>query len=435
MAWDEIKKIKLTIDHTKIDGNLTDFPIVVTIASGVGITNYDTFKVFDELTYANRKRLAFFAGGDQTGGQQCYTEIEYWNQGVEAALHVQVPSVSSSADTVLYFYYDSAQSENTDYVGDVLSPAAKAVWDSDFEAVYHMAQDPSGGSNSIKDSTSNSNHGTPGGTMLGEDLVDGKIGECLDFDGSNDNIDLGNIQDGATAFTWELVVSSTQSIDDGNYYQLPVMLGTYQASGSSGDALFCVKAGDIAWYDEIGGGGIDTNNSISDGNWYHVVVTRNGTVLKIYKNGGLINTYATGAAGINSLGLNICGAHWTSNRYFGGLVDEVRISNIARPPEWVKATYNSNFDSLVTYETPNFYYFDGYVKEEGTPVVRTVRGHRHDTGTVVFETTSSGIGGYFYGETTYSGTHYVIAFDDAAGATYNALILDNVVPSIIEQGD
>jgi hypothetical protein len=74
------------------------------------------------------------------------------------------------------------------------------------------------------------------------------------------------------------------------------------------------------------------------------------------------------------------------------------------------------------------YYFDGYVKEEGVAVVRAVRVHQRNTGDMVFETTSSGLGGYFYGETSYSGIHYVLVFDDAAGASYNALVYDNVIP-------
>jgi hypothetical protein len=50
---------------------------------------------------------------------------------------------------------------------------------------------------------------------------------------------------------------------------------------------------------------------------------------------------------------------------------------------------------------------------------------------VAFETTSSGLGGYFYGETSYSGTHYVVCLDDEAGESYNLLAYDLVLPTTI----
>ena len=55
-----------------------------------------------------------------------------------------------------------------------------------------MNEDPSGGSDCIVDRTSNSNDGTPGGTMLTEDLVDANIGKGIDFDGTDDNVNTGS---------------------------------------------------------------------------------------------------------------------------------------------------------------------------------------------------------------------------------------------------
>jgi hypothetical protein len=431
MSWDPAKQTVLTINSAFIDENLSDFPIVVTVSSGVGINDFDLSAVLTELAYADRKKMAFFAGGDQFSGSQCYVEIENWDASL-GILHVQVPTVSSGTDTQIHFYYDSSQAENLTYIGDLDESPAKSVWDSDFEAVYHMNQDPTAaGGNEIKDSTSNLNHGSTTGTMNSGDLQPGKIGDCIEFDGSNDNVNLGNIQGGLTEFTWELIVSSTQSIDDANYYQLPVMIGTIQGSGSSNDALFCVKAGDVAWYDEWGGGGTDTNQSISDGEWYHLVITRNGTDINIYKNGDNIADISTGTNGLNANGLRICGAHWTANRYFGGFVEEVRISNAERTAAWVKATYHSTFDTLITFSQGAGYYFDGYVTESSVGVIRTVRAHRRDSGEVMFTTTSSGVGGYFYGETIYGGEHYVVVLDDDAGASYNLLAYDNVLPTTI----
>ena len=49
-TWEQ--RIKLTIDGSKIEGDLTDFPVMVTLSSGVGLNNADVTDVFDKLDYA-----------------------------------------------------------------------------------------------------------------------------------------------------------------------------------------------------------------------------------------------------------------------------------------------------------------------------------------------------------------------------------------------
>jgi hypothetical protein len=49
MTFDPNKSLKLIIDSSKIDSDLTDFPVLIVLSSGTGITNYDTTDAFDEL--------------------------------------------------------------------------------------------------------------------------------------------------------------------------------------------------------------------------------------------------------------------------------------------------------------------------------------------------------------------------------------------------
>ena len=77
------------------------------------------------------------------------------------------------------------------------------------------------------------------------------------------------------------------------------------------------------------------------------------------------------------------------------------------------------------------HYFSGSVVENVYPVNRVINIHRRDTGELVGSTTSSGIGGYFYVETTYSGPHYAVCIDDSAGLDYNDLIYGNIFPATI----
>ena len=78
---------------------------------------------------------------------------------------------------------------------------------------------------------------------------------------------------------------------------------------------------------------------------------------------------------------------------------------------------------------PTSYYIEGYVKEGTIPVNRQIYLHNRNTGALITSTTSSGAGGYFYMETTYSGAHYVVCLDDVAGADYNDLIYGNIYPA------
>ena len=75
------------------------------------------------------------------------------------------------------------------------------------------------------------------------------------------------------------------------------------------------------------------------------------------------------------------------------------------------------------------YYVSGYVKEGVAPITRQIYVHNRDTGALVGSTTSSGAGGYFYCETTYSGSHYVVCLDDIVGLDYNDLIYGNILPA------
>ena len=89
---------------------------------------------------------------------------------------------------------------------------------------------------------------------------------------------------------------------------------------------------------------------------------------------------------------------------------------------------------LIEFAKAPGYYFAGYVAELGSPVTRTVRAYHRDTGELLGETTSSGVGGYYYLETTYSGSQYIITLDDPSGDSYNLLGYDLMVPTTISGG-
>lgn len=175
-------EISLSIDHTKIDATLTNFPVMIKLD--------DLADVWTEITAdADRKKLKVKTS---PGDVECYVEIEQFDTGnSKGVLWTKIPSILSSEDTGFVLEVGLV-SDNDSYVGDTGDTPAKSVWDSNFKAVYHMAQDPSAGGACIYDSTTNIKHATPAGSMTSGDLVDGGHGEkALDFDGSDDYLTAG----------------------------------------------------------------------------------------------------------------------------------------------------------------------------------------------------------------------------------------------------
>ena len=431
------KRIKLTVDNTNIDDTLSNFPVLVKISNNSGISSTDVTSVFTELgSDANRKKIAVTTSNGET---QCYVEIERFDYSNSVAwLWVKVPSVDSGAGTDLYLYYDSDQADNTTYVGDTGDASAQSVWDSNFKLVMHMAQDPNGDvADAIKDSTSNANHGTPAGTMTSTDLVDGKIGKAIDFDGDNDFIDVGDVTilDAAVACTFELILNRTSFTSDGGFIR---KWATGQQSFSIGQATsddqITMLINDTGAVNPLSG--TTTNATIANSVLVYIVgIWNGGNTLQIIENTvsrtinyAIQNTPVSIANTTEHLSLNARYNAGIPDKFTNSITDEVRISNIARSAAWIKATYYSNWDELVNFgsEEEKKYYVEGYVTEVGNSVVRTVRLYDTATGELQAETTSSGINGYYYLEATTIGSYYAVCLDDEAGQSYNHLILKDV---------
>ncbi len=117
---------------------------------------------------------------------------------------MNITSLSSSEDTKIWMYYNNSGCSNQQ------NPTG--VWDSNFLAVYHLNQDPTG---TVNDSTSNGNHLTSGGSMTSNDLVDGKIRYAIDFDGNDDRL-----QSGASEITFEsFTILTLLTLNDSNVIQ------------------------------------------------------------------------------------------------------------------------------------------------------------------------------------------------------------------------
>ena len=168
-----IYRKKITIDHTKVVANLTNFPLLINLASDSDLANHAQddgddiyFTSSDETTHLNHE-IEKFDGA--TG------ELVAW---------VNIPSLSASADTELYMYYGNASASSQQDVTN--------VWDSSYQGVWHLDET---GTGTRYDSTSDDNDGTPQNYDGDEATSSGQINGADDF-----HISVVDISGGATPF-------------------------------------------------------------------------------------------------------------------------------------------------------------------------------------------------------------------------------------------
>jgi len=348
MAWLSgwSKRIKLTIDHTRVDADLTHFPVTVILSSSQGE------EVFSELgADAKRFKIAFTKADEET---QLYAEIEQFDYAnSKAVFHVSASgwAISSSADTDFYLYYDADHADNTTYIGDIDSTPGHSVWDDNFELVCHMVDDTT---SSVKDSTSSGNDGTKKGVNEPNE-VSGKVSECQEFDGTDDHIDYGADASlkigGSVTVECLMYCKEAKSFYFINNYNGEHYLLHGDPEGSGVKLQYHIDDGTNTSQGETGE--LDLNT------WYHIGAVRDaGTNNIVYTNGSAGTSVSdVGVGDITSTSNLVVGKSASAaSEYYKGLIDEVRISSSARSAAWLKATYNSLWDSLLTYgdeETPS----------------------------------------------------------------------------------
>ncbi|MBW2172418.1 MAG: DUF2341 domain-containing protein, partial [Deltaproteobacteria bacterium] len=313
---------KFSIDHTKIDEILTDFPVLVRLTT-------DVSDVFGEAQADGDDILFTTADGITKVDHELEKYLDAAGSE-ELIAHVEIPSVSADQDTVFYMYYGNSGASSQQ------SPAG--TWNTNFEGVWHLSEDPSGLSPQMQDSTASANHGTSIGSMTHHDQVLGKVDGSLDFDGTDDYIDVPSLTWQPTAFSLEFWINPLTRID----YNQAV------GAANGWDAFLFHTAADGALYvgtavaNRFAPSDLPANTLVLN-EWQHFVYTFSGGVAKFYKNGQLLAS--KGQSAPTAWGGFRMGSASTSTLH--GRLDEVRISDVARSDAWVKATYYSQTNALL----------------------------------------------------------------------------------------
>lgn len=307
------------IDHTKVDADLTNFPALISL-TGLSYIN------------ANGTDIRFTASDGVT---ELPREIESYSGGNLLAW-VKVPTLSATVDTTVYMYYGNSSA---------VEPAAnspygkQAVWDSNYKMVQHMSDATT---STITDSTSNANNGTKVGAN--EPLTTtGSINNAQSFDGSNDRITVGQ-QSITGAGTFQAIIKRNASATNVifNNENIGSLWPNYQLSVASDKAKF-------DFYSSSSVANVVTGTTtLGTTGYYFITGTYDMSNLKIYVNGQLENTTPTTNTPNNINNNYSIGATQTTSGYstFSSMIlDELRISNIARSASWIKTEYNNQLNA------------------------------------------------------------------------------------------
>lgn len=309
---------KITIDNSKVAGssNLTDFPILFsTIDSDLAQA---TGKVQDANGYDILFTLA-------DGTTLDFDLEKYDGTTGEYIAWIRIPTLFVNADTELFMYYG-----NCGFAGG--DPSVTATFNVNYLGVYHF-NDDLGATSVVDDRTGNTNDGTANGTMNGADVVAGQVGDGFDFDGTDDYIDLGTAPQttAAGARTIELWAQA-DAFDNGGVFQGGTIANDFSLHTDNGT--------NDNWDIEYNGNDDEFTLSGSSSGWHHFALTYDGSIVQLYYDGVLFdNTTVALTTAANNLEI----ARWNAIE-FDGLIDEVKVSDVARSSGWIQTEYNNQSD-------------------------------------------------------------------------------------------
>ncbi|MHC4642424.1 MAG: LamG-like jellyroll fold domain-containing protein [Planctomycetota bacterium] len=181
--------------------------------------------------------------------------------------------------------------------------------------------------------------GTNDGTVHGAIWTTGQINGALSFDGVNDYIDVGNNSSlmttgDLTIYAWIKARKSRVCIYSHSWTGWGLGFGI-------GNNNYDGRLGFYTWTHRHW---IEAGGSLADDTWHQVAATLEGTMVRLYTDGIEIGSdTGTPAANLNGIGLiGLYNYAW----FFGGIMDDVRIYDLALSAQEIQQLYNNALAGL-----------------------------------------------------------------------------------------
>jgi len=287
-------------------------------------TNFPTYVDLDRLgitTLAEAQSVRVYADSAKT------TE---WAREIVSVteMHVKVPSLTSTVS--MFVDWDGVRS---DYAVTA-TYGAQNVW-TEYEAVWHLNEDPGGVSPQMLDATGNGYDLEARGSMTSADLVDDHLGKAIELDGIDDYFSTPTSFNTYPATAGEIrytsaIISDIPSNQEG---------GIVYFSSFNG---FTVFDGGLLEQSKGDNSGTDTSASqVDDGNRYHVAAVFNqANEYRLYRNGVQVvqkNIRDTEASNDEIW----VGKHNDNSNNLNARISEVRWSKKDLGSNWATTEYNN----------------------------------------------------------------------------------------------
>lgn len=370
--WDGTMAYRRKITVGSTTNALTDFPLPVFLYGSTTASN-----LANNIDYSKAQSDGADIRFTTASGTPLQYEIERWNTNATSTIWVKIPSIATTtwpaglpiqaSSTYIWMYYgNSSTTSNATTTG---------VWDSNYMGVWHMSNQTSG-AGAFKDSAGVAQNGTGNGSLVLASTT-GMFGGAWQFDRTTTYVSIANHADlnpsSLTISGWWYRTGG--SADGGFAGKWSSSTGYLLWSGS----VCCTPGIDNEMVVSINGGNDrDTGVLPALNTWYNWAETYTPSTQRGYIN-GTERVNATGATLTNtSLTFEI--GRYAEAAGFGvaGIIDEVRLSNVARSGAWLNAEFNSGWN-------PNF---NQYGPEESLATTTTWR-FGNATSTIDNATTTS----------------------------------------------
>ena len=285
--WNKNNILKFSIDHTSLEEDLFDFPVLLNITESSGKNNYDCSTVFDELTYENRKKIALVYPSVQ----------EHWVEEYDNYTTLLIQSIDAPIDSTTF-------TDKSKYKNTVTS----------YADAHHSGLQPKFGTSSIYFNGVDSYLQVPYSDLF-----------------SISQISIYTIE------FWIYLISSSG---------MRCILGKNNGAGTGSYSIYVYPTQIVVTFSIDGTGGNGVNRSVITENllnsWHHFAFVFNSGTLKIFQNGvqkgddWAIPVFNVGTAPLHIGQLGYSGYNYWINCY----LEDLRFTkNLARytenfiPPE------------------------------------------------------------------------------------------------------
>ena len=318
----------ITIDHDKIDDDIYNFPVYVYLNADSDL-NSNAQNDGDDIVFTSYDNLTRYAHETEN-----YTSGTLW-------AWVSVPYISSTTDTKFWLHYGNGTATNQEEY--------EKVWIYDFESVQHLNESYNTGSNHYIDSSPRDNDGTLWDAMGNCSMEESaKIYRGFNFSGNGvDCIYLDKLtqNDSITISAWY------KTYDD--WKENDFVLGRRYGVDSVATGTPSIRKGNLRI---DGTNRYHFTNVYQNDTWYYCAVTYDGSIMRSFFNDTIDSDFRTGELDGKLYYWRIgCSGTWAKENFnevegpFEGVIDEVRISSVARSPAWINASFRNQNDPASFY--------------------------------------------------------------------------------------